>query len=108
MKIIFHNFRNSRDGVSFSEIQENLFTKALDYRAENTYSVDSWDEFKEKIKAGGFVMAHWDGTAETEQKIKDLTKATIRTIPLDNPQEEGKCVLTGNPSKERVVFAKAY
>ena len=90
------------------EIQENLFTKALDYRAENTYSVDSWDEFKEKIKAGGFVMAHWDGTAETEQKIKDLTKATIRTIPLDNPQEEGKCVLTGNPSKERVVFAKAY
>ena len=90
------------------EIQENLFKKALDYRAENTNSVDSWDEFKEKIKAGGFVLAHWDGTAETEQKIKDLTKATIRTIPLNNPQEDGKCILTGNPSKERVVFAKAY
>ena len=90
------------------EIQEGLFNKALDFRTQNTFKVDEWDEFKEKIEAGGFVMAHWDGTSETELKIKEETKATIRTIPLNNPQEDGKCIFTGNPSKERVVFAKAY
>lgn len=90
------------------EIQESLFNKALAFRTGKTYTVDTWEDFEAKIKAGGFVMAHWDGTKETEQKIKEKTKATIRTIPLNNPQEEGKCILSGNPSKERVVFAKAY
>ncbi len=91
-----------------NEIQDNLFNKAHKFREEHTYTVDTWDEFKKKIEAGGFVMAHWDGTRETEEKIKNETKATIRTIPLNNLQEAGKCVFTGNPSKERVVFAKAY
>ncbi|MCK5368411.1 MAG: proline--tRNA ligase [Cyclobacteriaceae bacterium] len=91
-----------------NEIQNNLFNKAHKFREEHTYTVDTWDEFKEKVEAGGFVMAHWDGTRETEEKIKNETKATIRTIPLNNPQEDGKCIYTGNPSKERVVFAKAY
>ncbi len=91
-----------------NEIQEKLYNKALDYRKEHTFEVNDWDEFKEKIEAGGFVLAHWDGTPETELKIKEETKATIRTIPLNNPQEDGKCILTGKPSKERVVFAKAY
>jgi len=70
--------------------------------------VDSWDEFKEKIEAGGFVWAHWDGTAETEQKIKEETKATIRLIPTDGEKESGKCVYSGNPSERRVAFAKSY
>jgi len=91
-----------------NEIQESLFNRAHKFREDHTYEVDSWEEFKEKVEAGGFVMAHWDGTAETEEKIKNETKATIRTIPLNNPQEDGKCIFTGNPSKERVVFAKAY
>ncbi len=90
------------------EIQENLYTKALNFRKENTFTADNWEDFKAKIEKGGFVMAHWDGTTETELKIKDETKATIRTIPLNNLQEEGKCIYTGNLSKERVVFAKAY
>jgi len=90
------------------DIQENLYQRALNLRENNTFSVDTWDEFKEQIEKGGFVMAHWDGTSETELKIKEETKATIRTIPLNNPQEEGKCIFSGNPSKERVVFAKAY
>jgi prolyl-tRNA synthetase len=91
------------------EIQQNIFNKANSFREQNTHSVDSWEAFKDVIEnKSGFVSAHWDGTAETEEKIKELTKATIRCIPLDNPQEEGKCVLTGNPSKERVVFARAY
>lgn len=90
------------------EIQENLFTKAFNFRKEKTHMVDTWEDFEAKIKEGGFVMAHWDGSKETEQEIKTKTKATIRTIPLNNPQEEGKCILTGNPSKERVVFARAY
>jgi prolyl-tRNA synthetase len=90
------------------EIQDNLYNKAIDFRKKKTYTVDSWEEFKVKVEEGGFVLAHWDGTAETEQKIKEVTKASIRAIPLDNPQEDGKCIFTGNPSKERVVFAKAY
>jgi prolyl-tRNA synthetase len=71
--------------------------------------VDSWDEFKKIMEGeGGFAWSHWDGTPETEQKIKEETKATIRCIPLERDAEEGKCILTGNPSKGRVIFAKAY
>ncbi len=90
------------------QIQSNLFQKSLSFREDNTFIVDTWDEFKERIEKGGFILAHWDGTAETEQKIKDETKATIRTIPVENLHEEGKCIYTGKPSKQRVVFARAY
>ena len=91
------------------QIQDNLYKKALAFREDNTYSVDTWDEFKDIIEnKGGFVLAHWDGTSETEEKIKEETKATIRTIPLDSNPIEGKCVYSGKPSKRRVVFAKAY
>ncbi len=90
------------------QIQNNLFQKALSFRDDNTFRVDSWDKFKEQVEIGGFISAHWDGSPETEQKIKDETKATIRTIPLDNKEEEGKCIYSGNPSKQRVIFAKAY
>jgi len=90
-------------------IQKNLFDKAVTFREENSHYVNTWDEFKDHIEnKGGFIYAHWDGTAETEQKIKEETKATIRVIPLDNKKEEGKCVYSGNPSQQRVVFAKAY
>lgn len=92
-----------------SIIQKNIFQKALNYTDNNTYKADTWEEFKDIIEnKGGFVFAHWDGTAETEQKIKEETKATIRTIPLNNPLEEGKCIYSGKPSKQRVIFAKAY
>ncbi len=92
-----------------SEIQENIYKKAFDFRAQNTHTVDTWDEFKDIIEnKGGFVSAHWDGTSETEQLIKKLTKATVRLIPLDNKKEEGKCVFSGNKSEQRVIFAKAY
>jgi prolyl-tRNA synthetase len=90
------------------EIQANIYQKALKFRAENTFRVDTWDEFKDQIDKGGFILAHWDGTAETEEKIKDETKATIRCIPLDAPQETGKCVYSGEPSNMRVIFARAY
>lgn len=90
-------------------IQSNLFKKAYDYRAEHITEVNSFEEFKEVLEGkGGFISAHWDGTVETEEKIKDLTKATIRCIPIDRKEEEGICVLTGKPSKGRVLFAKAY
>ncbi len=89
-------------------IQKNLYQKALDHREDNTFKANSWEEFEKLINKGGFVMAHWDGSAETEEKIKDLTKATIRCIPLNNKKEEGKCILTEKPSTQRVVFAKAY
>jgi len=95
-------------GQLLVEIQKNIYSKAFNFRKENTWELDTWDEFKERIEKGGFVYAHWDGTEETEQKIKEATKATIRAIPLDNPQEEGKCIFSGKPSKERVIFAKAY
>ena len=92
-----------------NEIQSAIYERAKSFRDENIHTVNSWDEFKEVLDSkGGFISAHWDGTGETEEKIKELTKATIRCIPLDNIQEEGKCVLTGNPSKQRVLFAKAY
>ena len=91
------------------EIQTNLFQKALDYRNTHITEVNSFDEFKEVLEGkGGFVSAHWDGTSETEEKIKELTKATIRCIPLDRIEEAGSCVFTGAPSKGRVYFAKAY
>ncbi|HTN47311.1 MAG TPA: proline--tRNA ligase [Flavipsychrobacter sp.] len=91
------------------EIQQNMYNKALSYRNEHLTEVNSWEEFEHTLKnKGGFISAHWDGTPETEAKIKELTKATIRCIPLHNKQEEGKCVLTGNPSTQRVLFAMAY
>ena len=91
------------------EIQENLFKKAINYREEHTTEVSNFDEFKSIIKnKGGFVSAHWDGTEETEDKIKELTKATIRCIPNDAKEEAGVCVLTGKSSSKRVLFAKAY
>ena len=91
------------------QIQDNLYQKALSFRENNTHIVDSWDEFQDVLEnKGGFLLAHWDGTSETEELIKEKTKATIRTIPVDGKQEEGKCVYSGKPSKQRVVFAKAY
>ncbi len=92
-----------------AEIQENIFNKALSFRNDNITEVNSWDEFIQVLDTKcGFVSAHWDGSGETEDKIKELSKATIRCIPFDNKQEEGKCILTGNASKERVLFARAY
>lgn len=91
------------------EIQQNIYQKALKFRDENITKVDSYDEFKHLLdEKPGFLSAHWDGTSETEQRIKEETKATIRCIPLDNPQEEGVCILTGKPSTQRVLFARAY
>ena len=91
------------------QIQADLFNKALEYRDTHITEVNSFEEFKEILDGkGGFVSAHWDGTAATEEKIKDLTKATIRCIPLDSKEEAGTCVFTGNPSSKRVLFAKAY
>lgn len=92
-----------------NQIQQNIYQKALDYREEHITAVNSWEEFKEVLETkGGFISAHWDGTSETEIKIKEETKATIRCIPLNNTQEQGKCVFTGKPSTQRVLFARAY
>ncbi len=91
------------------DIQTNIYNKAFNFRKENTFYVDTWDEFQRVLdNPGGFIMAHWDGTTETEEKIKDATKATIRCIPFDSPDEAGKCVFSGNPSKRRVLFARSY
>jgi len=91
------------------EIQENLYSKALSYRDGHITEVDDFESFKELLNTKtGFLSCHWDGTAETEDKIKNLTKATIRCIPLDAKEEDGKCILTGSPSSKRVLFAKAY
>lgn len=91
------------------DIQVNIYQRALTFRTENTYNVDTWDEFTRILEeTPGFIAAHWDGTSETEDKIKELTKATIRCIPLDAIEEEGKCIFTGNPSSKRVIFAKSY
>jgi prolyl-tRNA synthetase len=105
----------SKDGITtyisdlLEQIQKDLFEKALNYRNTHITEVNSFDEFKSVLdNEGGFVSAHWDGTAETEEKIKELTKATIRCIPLDRVEEAGNCVFTGNPSVGRVFFAKAY
>ena len=105
----------SRDNVVkhitalLDDIQANIYRKAVEFRKENTYKTDSWDEFCDIMEnRGGFALAHWDGTQETEEKIKDLTKATIRAIPFDTRDEEGKCILSGKPSHRRVLFARAY
>jgi prolyl-tRNA synthetase len=105
----------SRDGIAdvienlLEEIQTNIYKKAFDFRTEMTTEVNSYEEFKKVLtEKGGFIAAHWDGTPETEAKIKEETKATIRCIPLDNKQEDGVCMVTGKPSKERVLFALAY
>lgn len=90
------------------DIQENIYKKALDFRTETTVEVDTYDEFKVQIEKGGLIMAHWDGTPETEEKVKQDTKATIRCIPLDGDKTPGKCMVTGKPSAQRVVFARAY
>ena len=91
------------------EIQKNLFQRSLEFRDANIRKADTWDEFMDILdNKSGFVYAHWDGTTETEEKIKELAKATIRCIPFNNPLEDGKCILTGKPSKQRVVFARAY
>jgi len=105
----------SRDNVVeyvkalMEDIQKNIYRKALEFRESNTYRADTWEEFVDIIEnRGGFVLAHWDGTTETEEKIKDLTKATIRALPLDSPAENGRCILSGKPSERRVLFARAY
>ena len=91
------------------EIQENLFDRAVAHRANHTTEVATFDEFKDVIEnKGGFVLAHWDGTIETEDQIKEITKATIRCIPNDSEFEEGICVFSGKPSTRKVLFAKAY
>lgn len=91
------------------EIQQNMFNRALAYRDAHITPANSWDEFVDLLdNKGGFVSAHWDGTGETEEEIKDLTKATIRCIPLDAPEEAGTCIRSGKPSNRRVLFARAY
>ena len=90
-------------------IQSNIYNKALQYRNTHITEVNSYDEFKELLETkGGFLSAHWDGTPETEERIKEETKATIRCIPLDIKEESGYCIYSGKPSKKRVLFAKAY
>ena len=104
----------SLDGIvdrierELESIQDSLFARALKLRDEKTYKVDSYDEFKERIEDGGFFLVHWDGTTETEEKIKEETKATIRCIPLEGEEEEGVCMVTGKPSKQRVIVARSY
>jgi len=91
------------------DIQENIYRKASEFKKQNTFYIDKWDEFVNIMEnQGGFIMAHWDGTAETEEKIKEETKATIRCIPFDAPEESGKCIYSGKPSKRRVLFAISY
>ncbi|MFN7331106.1 MAG: proline--tRNA ligase, partial [Bacteroidota bacterium] len=91
------------------DIQTNIYQKALTFRGQMTTTVDTYDQFKKVLdEKGGFVLAHWDGTAETEAAIKEETKATIRCIPLDAKEENGVCVYSGKPSGRRVVFARAY
>jgi prolyl-tRNA synthetase len=89
-------------------IQSNLYQKALAMREASTQAVDTYDEFKVAIEKGGFILAHWDGTPETEAKVKEETKATIRCIPLSGDKTPGTCMVTGKPSAQRVIFARAY
>ena len=93
------------------EIQQNIYQKALDYSLSHTTKVDTYEEFKQKIEEGGFILAHWDGTPETEERIKEETKATIRCVPLEADEESlqpGVDMVTGKPSARRVLFARAY
>ncbi|MFD2555741.1 proline--tRNA ligase [Sphingobacterium tabacisoli] len=95
--------------VLLEDIQQNIYQKALDFKASHTTEANSYDEFKDIIEnKGGYVSCHWDGTVETEKRVKEETKATIRCIPLDAKEEEGVCIFTGKPSSKRVLFAKAY
>jgi prolyl-tRNA synthetase len=106
--VSFDGLANNLVGL-LTEIQQNLYNRAKSYRDHHTTKVDSWDEFEKILDdKGGFISAHWDGTAETEEAIKEKTKATIRCIPLNVEPENGKCILTGKPSKQRVLFARAY
>jgi prolyl-tRNA synthetase len=104
----------SMDGLTetiqnlLEDIQNTIYTKAKAYQQSNIHVVNTWAEFEAALEKGGFVSAHWDGTPETEEKIKDETKATIRCIPLDTTLEEGLCILSRKPSKQRVLFARAY
>ena len=105
----------SLDGIAefiqqlLSDIQQNLYNRAKAYQQQHITEVNSWDEFEKVLEEkGGFVSAFWDGTAETEEAIKEKSKATIRCIPLNNKQEEGKDILTGKPATQRVLFARAY
>jgi prolyl-tRNA synthetase len=104
----------SLDGIAdhvttmLDEIQTGLFNRALEFREQRTHTVNSYDEFKEAIELGGFVLAHWDGSEETEARIKEDTKATIRVIPIDGEREDGRDLISGAPSERRVVFARAY
>ncbi|HSB93078.1 MAG TPA: hypothetical protein VLC28_08180, partial [Flavitalea sp.] len=92
-----------------AEIHQSIFDKAKKFQQDHITEVNSWTEFKEVLQSKtGFISAHWDGTAETEEKIKDETKATIRCIPLDSREEVGKCVFSGKESRQRVLFAQAY
>ncbi len=100
---------NDHIPLILDEIQKNIYNKALNFRKENTHYIDYWSEFIEILdNQGGFIMAHWDGTTETEEKIKEETKATIRCIPFDSPDEKGKCIYSGKPSDRRVLFARSY
>jgi prolyl-tRNA synthetase len=102
--IAFNHIRQLLD-----DIQENIYRKAEIFMKENTRNVDNWDDFVNILdNEGGFLLAHWDGTPETEEKIKNETKATIRCVPFDSPEEDGKCILTGKPSRRRVLFARSY
>ncbi|OZA57087.1 MAG: proline--tRNA ligase, partial [Sphingobacteriales bacterium 39-40-5] len=105
----------SREGILehienlLTDIQQSIYNKALKFRNENTREANSYEEFKELLDTkAGFISAHWDGTSETEKRIKDETKATIRCIPLNNKPEDGTCIVTGKPSTQRVLFARAY
>ena len=105
----------SREGIALhiknllDEIQQSIFNKALKFRESMITKVDTYDEFKKVLdEKGGFILAHWDGTVATEELIKEETKATIRCIPLDAPEEDGVCIVTGKPSKRRVLFARSY
>jgi len=96
-------------GDLMGEIQQNIYNKALRFREDNTHHVESYKEFKEVLDSkGGFIYAHWDGTSETEMKVKQETKATIRCIPFEDNPTGGKCMVTGKPSKQKVLFARAY
>jgi prolyl-tRNA synthetase len=107
-KMSFEGLEDNIEGL-LATMQDAIFNKALNYRDEHITEVNSWEEFQEVLESkGGFISAHWDGTTESEDKIQQATKATIRCIPFDNPQELGVCVFSGKPSKERVLFAKAY
>jgi prolyl-tRNA synthetase len=97
-----------RIAALLEEIRQTICQKALAFRAANTFVIDTYDEFKAQIKKGGFIMAHWDGTSDTEEAINEQTKATIRCIPFEGANNPGTCVYSGKPSVQRMVFARAY